>query len=122
MAAGLASLELVQEEGFYDLLFEKTRYLTNGLQNAANKAGVPFTTNSVGSMWGIFFTEAESVSNYQQVMSGNIDAFNRFFHGMLEQGVYIAPACYEAGFLSTSHSTDDLDATIDAALSVMNSL
>ena len=122
MAAGLANLQLIQEEGFYASLFEKTRYLVAGLQNAANEAGVPFTTNSVGSMWGVFFTDSPSVTNYQQVMSGNIDAFNRFFHGMLKKGVYLAPACYEAGFMSSSHGTTDLDDTISAAAEVMKNL
>ena len=122
MAAGLANLKLIQEANFYETLFEKTDYLSNGLRAAASSAGVPLTTNHVGSMWGVFFTEADTVSNYQQVMNGNIEAFNKFFHGMLEEGVYIAPACYEAGFMSTSHSKEDLDETIAAAEKVMNSL
>ncbi len=122
MAAGLASLQLIQEEGFYEGLFNKTQYLVEGLQAAADSSDIDFTTNSVGSMWGVFFTESESVTNYQQVMDGNISAFNKFFHGMLKNGVYLAPACYEAGFMSSSHSTADLDETIAIAEKVMKSL
>ncbi|WP_370981279.1 glutamate-1-semialdehyde 2,1-aminomutase [Agaribacterium sp. ZY112] len=122
MAAGLKTLELIEEPGFYDKVFKLTKRLVTGLQKEADAAGIPFTTNHVGSMWGCFFTEAESVSNYEQVMSGNIERFNQFFHGMLEQGVYLAPACYEAGFLSSAHSEADVDATIAAAAKVFQSL
>lgn len=122
MAAGLANLKLIQAPDFYDDLFQKTQYLVEGLQNAADSTGLPFTTNSVGSMWGIFFTEEKPVTNYQQVMSGNIERFNQFFHGMLNKGVYLAPACYEAGFMSSSHSIEDLDETIASAKAVMAGL
>lgn len=118
MAAGLTTLNLINQPGFYEPLFDKTALLVKGLQQAADEAGIAMTTNHVGSMWGVFFTEADKVVNYQQVMSGNIEAFNRFFHGMLREGVYLAPACYEAAFMSAAHSDNDLSQTIEAAKKV----
>ena len=115
MAAGLATLELVSQPGFHDPLFEYTRDLVDGLQQLADDAGIPFTTNAVGTMFGIFFTGAEEVTNYQQVMACDTERFGRFFHAMLEQGVYLAPASYEAGFLSSAHTEEDLQATLAAA-------
>jgi glutamate-1-semialdehyde 2,1-aminomutase len=112
MAAGLTTVKLIQTPGFYDTLFDNTKYLVEGIRGAAEKHNIPFSINYVGSMWGVFFTHEERVSNYKQVMSGDIDRFNRFFHYLLENGVYIAPACYEAAFMSTAHSRKDLDTTI----------
>jgi glutamate-1-semialdehyde 2,1-aminomutase len=122
MAAGLAMLNAIAKPGFYEPLFAKTDALVAGLQAAADKAGVPFTTNHVGSMWGGFFTDEKHVSNYQQVMACDNERFNRFFHGMLDEGVYLAPASYEAGFLSIAHSDDDIAFTIAAAERVFASL
>jgi len=119
MAAGLKTLELITVPGFYDELTRKTQRLVQGLQKAADAQGIPFTTNSVGSMFGVFFNEAEQVTNYQQVMAGDNERFNRFFHGMLEEGVYLAPACFEAGFMSAAHTDQDIDDTIAAAERVM---
>lgn len=120
MAAGLATLELIQLEGFYDKLFTQTDKLVTGIMAAAKKAGVPLAENHVGSMWGLFFTDASHVTNYQQVMSGDTERFNRFFHGMLDEGVYLAPACYEAAFLSSAHSDADIEQTIAAAAKVFS--
>ncbi|WP_317930363.1 glutamate-1-semialdehyde 2,1-aminomutase [Halioxenophilus sp. WMMB6] len=122
MAAGLANLKLVQAPGFYSALSQKTESLIAGLQQRAEAAGIPFTTNHVGSMFGFFFTEEPTITNYQQVMACNIPRFNRFFHGMLEQGVYLAPASYEAGFMSAAHSDDDIEYTLNAAERVFKSL
>lgn len=122
MAAGLTTLTKIQQDGFYTQLFAKTEALTTGLRAEAKAAGIPFTTNHVGSMWGCFFTEDENVTQYAQVMSGNTERFNKFFHGMLEQGVYLAPACYEAGFMSITHSQQDLDFTFAAAKKVFETL
>ena len=122
MAAGLMTIKKIVEYNIYADLFSKTETLVNGINQAAKKCGIPLTTNHVGSMWGFFFTEDETVTNYQQVMSGNINRFNQFFHGMLEKGVYLAPACYEAAFMSISHSTEDIEATIAAAEEVFKSL
>jgi glutamate-1-semialdehyde 2,1-aminomutase len=85
------------------------------MQRAADAAGVPFTTNHAGTMFGGFFTDAPSVNNYADVMACDTEAFGRFFHHMLELGVYLAPASYEAGFMSASHTDDDIEQTIAAA-------
>lgn len=122
MAAGLKTLELISQEGFYDVLFRKTDQLMAGLNAVAQKHGIPFTSNHVGSMFGFFFTEEQQITNYQQVMSCNIERFNRFFHGMLQAGVYLAPASYEAGFMSAAHSDADIEFTIAAADKVMAGL
>ena len=114
MAAGLAMLELIQEAGFYDRLAARTRLLADGLQAVADGEGVPFSTNRVGAMFGLFFTQ-EKVESYAQATAADTAAFNRFFHGMLERGVYLAPSAFEAGFLSSAHSDEDLAATLEAA-------
>jgi len=122
MAAGLATLELVSQPGFHAALFDKTDRLVAGLRQAARAAGIAMTSNHVGSMFGIFFTEANSVSNYRQVMACDTARFGKFFHGMLDQGVYLAPAAYEAGFLSAAHSDADIDFTVSAASRVLAQL
>ena len=115
MAAGLATLDIISSPGFYEAVFKRTEQLCRGLQEAAASAGVPFTTNHAGTMFGGFFTGEASVTNYSQVMACDTDAFNRFFHRMLELGVYLAPASYEAGFTSSAHSDADITATVEAA-------
>lgn len=119
MAAGLANLEGLTADGFYDALFAKTDTLVTGLQARADAAGIPFTTNHVGSMFGFFFlkdnNDSQPITNYQQVMNCDIERFNTFFHLMLDAGIYLAPASYEAGFMSIAHSDDDIQATLDAA-------
>ena len=115
MASGLATLDIVSQDGFYDPLFQRTQALCDGIQAEADKAGIPFTTNYAGTMFGLFFTEAEHVQNYQQVMACDTDRFKRFFHSMLKQGVYLAPASYEAGFMSSAHTDADIQNTIAAA-------
>lgn len=115
MAAGLATLEVISAEGFYEPVFERTEQLCSGLRQAAQDAGVAFTTNSAGTMFGGFFTDAKNIENYDQVMACDNERFNRFFHLMLEAGVYLAPASYEAGFMSSAHTEADIEATVDAA-------
>jgi glutamate-1-semialdehyde 2,1-aminomutase len=122
MTAGLATLDIISQPGFYEPVFERTTRLCEGLSQAAAAAGVPYTTNHAGTMFGGFFTDAPSVTNYQQVMACDSAAFNRFFHQMLEQGVYFAPAPYEAGFMSSAHSDDDIAQTIDIARAAFASL
>jgi len=122
MAAGLATLEVISAPGFYEPVFARTTALCEGLEQAAASAGVPFTTNHAGTMFGGFFTDAEQVSNYQQVMACDSAAFNRFFHLMLDAGVYLAPASYEAGFTSAAHTDDDIEQTLAAARSAFASL
>jgi glutamate-1-semialdehyde 2,1-aminomutase len=114
MAAGLAMLELIQAPGFYDALAARTRLLCDGLQAVADGEGVPFSTNRVGAMFGLFFTDGK-VQSYAQATAADIALFNRFFHGMLERGVYLAPSAFEAGFLSSAHSEQDIADTLDAA-------
>ena len=115
MAAGLAMLDGISGDGFYQPLFDKTDALVKGLRERAAAANIPMTSNHVGTMWGLFFTEEEHITHYQQVIGGNTERFNQFFHGMLREGVYLAPACYEAGFMSAAHSDNDIQATLDAA-------
>ncbi len=115
MAAGLATLDIISQPGFYEPLFAKTEKLVQGLLAAAKNIGIPMTSNHVGSMWGLFFTEEKTITNYQQVMACDTQRFNRFFHGMLDEGVYLAPASYEAAFMSSAHSDGDLISTLDSA-------
>jgi len=122
MAAGLAMLDAVEEEGLYEQLTAATTRLVEGLQSIADEFGIPFTTNHVGSMFGIFFTEETKVENYQQVMACNKEHYNKFFHGMLNEGVYLAPASYEAGFTSSCHTDEVIDETLARARRVMATL
>ena len=110
VAAGLATLKAIQAPGFYDRLAETTRALTDGLVAAAAKAGVAFSAQSIGGMFGIYFAR-EVPQSYAAVMSCDKEAFNRFFHRMLEAGVYLAPSAFEAGFVSAAHTAEDVAAT-----------
>ena len=114
MAAGLAMLELVQAPGFYDALERQTHALCDGLEAAARDAGVAITTNRVGGMFGLFFSD-EPVDTYAQAIACDTAAFNRFFHAMLERGVYLAPSAFEAGFMSAAHGEAEIARTIEAA-------
>lgn len=114
MAAGLAMLDLVQAPGFHDRLGAASARLCAGLEAAAAEAGVAVTTNQVGAMFGLFFTD-QKVETYAQATSCDISAFNTFFHAMLERGVFLAPSAYEAGFMSSAHDDGVIDATIAAA-------
>ena len=114
MAAGLAMLELVQAPGFYDALEAKTNALCDGLEAAAREAGVAFATQRVGGMFGLFFS-GEKVDTYAQALACDTAAFNRFFHAMLERGVYLAPSAFEAGFMSGAHDDATVAATVAAA-------
>ncbi|CDH47199.1 MAG: glutamate-1-semialdehyde 2,1-aminomutase [Candidatus Competibacteraceae bacterium] len=114
MAAGLATLKLISTPGFHTELAAKTRRLCDGLVAAAGEAGIPLTTNHVGGMFGFFFN-SETVTRYAQAIACDVERFKAFFHGMLAEGVYLAPSAFEAGFMSSAHSTADIDATIAAA-------
>ncbi|MDP3425692.1 MAG: glutamate-1-semialdehyde 2,1-aminomutase [Burkholderiaceae bacterium] len=120
-ACGLATLKEIQKPGFYEALDVRTRQLTAGLQAAADAAGVPFATDSQGGMFG-FFLMNTLPQNYATVMTTDNARFNTFFHGMLERGVYFAPALYEAGFVSAAHTEADVQATVDAAVDVFKQL
>jgi glutamate-1-semialdehyde 2,1-aminomutase len=115
MRAGIAMLTAMQREGLYEELSAKTEYLTEGLKAVAAKNGVPVCTAAVGGMFGLFFTEADSVNSFAEATACDLEAFKTFFHLMLDEGVYLAPSAYEAGFLSAAHTEADLDATIAAA-------
>jgi glutamate-1-semialdehyde 2,1-aminomutase len=114
VAAGLATLKLVQAPGFYEKLGERTRALTEGLAMAAKKYGVVFSAQAIGGMFGIYF-RATVPNSFAEVMECDKGAFNRFFRAMLERGVHFAPSAYEAGFVSAAHSGQDIGATVSAA-------
>ena len=122
MAAGLAALDQLAEPGLYDSIFASTQKLVEGFQSIANEFSIPLTTNSAGSMFGIFFTDVEKVVNYQQAINCNQAQFKQFYHGMLDEGVYLAPASYEAGFVSKLHDDAIITATLDAARKVFANL
>ena len=115
MAAGLATLEGISQPGFHERLAATTRTLVEGLQSAADDAGIPFTTNHVGGMFGLFFTDEKPVRHYAQVMTCNVERFKRFYHAMLDAGVYLAPSAYEAGFVSAAHGEREIESTLAAA-------
>jgi glutamate-1-semialdehyde 2,1-aminomutase len=114
MAAGLATLALIEEPGFHAALERSTHVLCDGLEEAARAAGVAFTTNRVCGMFGLYFS-AERVENYAQAMRSDASKFKRFFHAMLERGVYFAPSAFEAGFMSAAHREGDIADTLTAA-------
>ncbi|NWG31910.1 MAG: glutamate-1-semialdehyde 2,1-aminomutase [Rhodocyclaceae bacterium] len=117
VAAGLVTLKKIATPGFYEALTAKTRALVEGLVAAARKHGVAFSAQSIGGMFGIYFA-ASCPSSYAEVMATDKDAFNRFFHAMLEAGVYLAPSAFEAGFVSAAHTDADIAATVAAAEAV----
>ena len=119
LAAGLATLDLISQPDFFIKLGATTKRLTDGLMDCAKKADIPFTTNQVGGMFGLFFTKESQVSNYWQVMACDVERFKKFFHGMLEEGVYLAPSAFEAGFVSAAHGDDEINATLSAAARVL---
>jgi len=115
MAAGLATLRACMQPGFYNSLAKKARAFMDGLEQQAKAAGIPLTTVVVGGMFGFFFTVAPQVTSYKQATVCDIETFKKFFHGMLVEGVYLAPSAYEAGFVSSAHSDADIQATVEAA-------
>lgn len=114
VAAGLTTLRLIQAPGFHDALGRKAASLVEGLVSAARDAGVPFSADSVGGMFGLYFGDKVPTC-YAEVTASDRDRFNRFFHLMLNAGVHLAPSAYEAGFVSAAHSEADIAATVDAA-------
>jgi glutamate-1-semialdehyde 2,1-aminomutase len=122
MAAGLATLKEVMQPGFYARLEAKTSALMSGLSERAKSAGISLTTVVVGGMFGFFFTKEARVTRYKQATACDIEGFKKFFHGMLAEGVYLAPSAYEAGFVSSAHSDADIAATLEAASRVFAGL
>ena len=117
VAAGLVTLKLIQSPGFYSRLEEQTRALCDGLSSAARKHGLDFSAQSIGGMFGLYFRK-ECPQNFDEVMECDKEAFNRFFHAMLDAGYYFAPSAYEAGFVSAAHSSGDIAETVGAAEAV----
>tara|TARA_R110002073_G_scaffold334916_1_gene525596 strand:- start:39338 stop:40624 length:1287 start_codon:yes stop_codon:yes gene_type:complete len=115
MAAGLATLNKISAEGFYDTLAARTTKLVEGLEAIARESGIAFTTNQVGAMFGLFFTDQTQVKSFEQVMKCDSEKFNRFFHAMLDRGVYLAPSAFEAGFVSIAHTDEVIEETLKAA-------
>lgn len=115
MTAGLANLELITEPGFYEKLESSTRALMQGLQERAQSAGISLLTTMVGGMFGLFFTKSKKIETYADVMQCDVTQFKKFFHGMLQEGIYLAPSAYEAGFISSMHGMDEITQTLDAA-------
>ena len=114
VAAGLATLDLISEDGFFESLTNKTRELVEGIEEHAKRAEVPFCASHVGGMFGMYFTDRVP-ETYEDVMGCNRERFNRFFHAMLDQGINLAPSAFEAGFVSSAHSEQDIRTTLDAA-------
>lgn len=115
VAAGLAMLREIQKPDFHDQLNQRASALVAGLKERAQAAGIPFSTNQVGGMFGCFFNEEPVVSTFAQVMSSDVERFRRYFHAMLDNGVYLAPSAFEAGFVSAAHGDREIDLTLDAA-------
>ncbi len=122
MAAGLATLHLVQEQGFYERLGNTAERLTSGMVERAGAVGIDLSANQVGGMFGLFFSDQNPVSKFSQVMACDQERFVRFFHGMLREGVYLAPSAFETGFVSSAHDEQAIDATLEAAERVFSTL
>ncbi len=122
MAAGLKTLELISVASFFESLEAKTKTLVEGLSTVAKESAISFTTNYVGGMFGLFFSNDEKIDSFDKVMNCNQEQFNQFFHGMLNEGIYLAPSAFEAGFVSIAHSNEDIEKTINAAKKVLTNL
>lgn len=122
MAAGLKTLELISTNGFFTKLSDRTNQLVRGMQERADDAKIPFTTNTVGGMFGFFFSKEKEITNFAQVSTCDIERFQKFYHGMLENGVYLAPSAYEAGFVSAAHTEEDIKETLAVAEKVFADL
>ena len=118
MAAGLATLEAIDQDGFYESLSAKTKQLVDGLASAALEAGVSMATECEGGMFGLVFTDAPSVRTFDQVAAADVKRVKKVFHGMLNEGVYLAPSAFEAGFVSAAHGDEEINATLAAARKV----
>ncbi|BAW79658.1 glutamate-1-semialdehyde-2,1-aminomutase [Candidatus Nitrosoglobus terrae] len=122
MAAGLATLKLIQAPGFHQRLEKQTQKLVNGLLALAQTTGIPMAANQIGGMFGLFFTEEKEITHYHQATTCHLDRFRRFFHEMLKQGIYLAPSAFEAGFVSSAHEDQHIEATLQAAKRVLAEL
>ena len=122
MAAGLTMLEIISRDGFYEDLTAKTEAFVSGMMTHAKATEIPMTSNQLGGMFGLFFSEEDKIETFAQVSECNIERFNSFFHLMLDSGINLAPSAYEAGFLSSAHSEQDIKDTLDAAKHALSAL
>ncbi|MBC7943870.1 MAG: aminotransferase class III-fold pyridoxal phosphate-dependent enzyme, partial [Burkholderiales bacterium] len=121
MAAGLKTLELIQAPGFFDTLNARTKQLTDGLGDLARKSGAALSAQSIGGMFGLYFRPTPPES-FAEVMQSDVAAFRRFFHALLERGIYLAPSAYEAGFVSAAHTDADIVQTLEAMEDALSSV
>ncbi len=122
MTAGLTTLQLISEPGFYEKIAKRTQELVTGLEQLAQKAHIPLVTTAIGSMFGLYFTNCKKIETFADVMQSNVERFKKFFHAMLEQGIYLAPSAYEAGFVSIMHDENEINKTLHAAEVVFKKL
>ena len=122
MTAGIVTLTLISAPGFYDSLGENTKQFAEDLKSRANKMNIPLSVNYAGGMFGVFFTDEDKVTSFEQVTSCNLEMFKQFFQMMIDHGVYMAPSSYEAGFVSAAHTKEDFDATLNKASVAFESL
>ncbi len=122
MAAGITTLTLACQDGIHEQLDSKAKRLVEGVMAKAKDAGIPMTYNQVGGMFGLFFSDQEKITSFDQVTKCDQERFKKFFHGMLDEGIYLAPSAFEAGFVSAAHTNDDIDVTIEAAGRVLKNL
>jgi len=122
MAAGMKTLTLAAQAGIHEALDVKAKRLVNGIVARAKEANIAMTSNQVGGMFGLFFSEEPKITGFAQVTQCDQERFKKFFHGMLDEGIYLAPSAFEAGFVSAAHSNEDIDATIEAAARVFKTL
>ncbi len=122
MACGIATLNEVAKPGFHEALAAKSQRLMDGFRERARAAGIPLSTHAVGGMFGFFFSAEPAISRFAQVTACDLERFRKFFHGMLREGVYLAPSAYEAGFVSAAHAAADIGATLDKAEKVFATL
>jgi len=115
MAAGMKTLTLACQDGIHEQLDSKARRLVEGIIAKAREAGIPMTYNQVGGMFGLFFSDEDKITGFNQVTKSDQERFKKFFHGMLDEGVYLAPSAFEAGFVSAAHTNEDIEATVEAA-------
>ncbi len=120
LTAGLTTLQLLREPDVYENLNKTTTYLMHGLKNIAEQFNLPLQTHQVGSLFGLFFTTEKTITHFEHVEQCNIEQFKKFFHGMLQKGVYLAPSAFESGFVSTLHTQSIIDQTLEAAHSVIS--
>jgi glutamate-1-semialdehyde 2,1-aminomutase len=122
MAAGLTTLKIIEQAGFYEALTKQTETLVQGLKERAAKNNIPLATNQAGAMFGFFFTEEKNITSFEQACACDAERFKKFYHAMLKEGIYLAPSSYETGFVSAAHSNDDITKTLDAAEKVFSIL